>query len=67
MRKLVLISALLLSACAVLDQKDPVPDRTITEPSSPETSVGGGGATSTQGGAPQGGNIGSEVSRGQRR
>ncbi|MGH8729130.1 MAG: hypothetical protein ACREV9_13490 [Burkholderiales bacterium] len=68
MRKLVLlVSALILAACAVVERKDPVPDRPITEPGSPETSVSGGGASSTQGGAPQGTNIGSEVSRSRQR
>jgi hypothetical protein len=68
MRKLtLLVSAMLLAACATLEQKDPVPDRTITEPGTPETAVSGGGPVSTQGGPPQGTNIGSEVSRSQHR
>lgn len=68
MRKFILlVSALILAACAVVERKDPVPDRTITEPSTPETTVSGGGSSRTQGGAPQGTSIGSEVSRSRQR
>lgn len=66
MRKLLaLFAVLFLAACAAVDQKDAVADRAITEASTPETAVTGGNTLRTQGGAPQGPNISSEVGRGR--